>query len=470
MSTDTIDIAGTMYCYRQPQKKFIEELAGRVKDLRKGGSLTPEILGKISKHFKIKNIYNSNAIEGNKLDFGETEMVVQQGMTISGKSLKDQAEAKNLSEAIDYLQQLASDAATMISTFDIKQIHQLVLKDSDPGNAGKYRTGEVRISGSKFTPPGPEAVPADMDEFNQWLTSLDYSNKNIGHIDGLLNAAAAHTWLVYIHPFVDGNGRVARLLMNLLLMKYGYPIGIIAREERMRYYDALEESHSSDLSPFISLVSESVQESLEEYEQAVRESRDMNKWSRELKKRAEQKEHRETENEFQVWKSAVDLLKSSFKQAADMVRNATPLKVYYKDFGTPGLDKYCKLKTGRPVKQTWLFRIDFKEESQPAGSDESKAVRLLFFAGNASPRMKAKGIDVSIQVSREDPPNSYSYLNVDDFVDDNRSFSLPAEIGYLASNEEYLVKRMRMSEIKAAKLKDIVKSFFDEVLAKDFGI
>ena len=104
---------------------------------------------------------------------------------------------------------------------------------------------EVSISGSDFSPPGPESVPAQMEEFGHWLSRVSVpSDKAFAGPSGLVSAGVAHTWFVTIHPFIDGNGRVGRLLMNLMLMRHGYPIAIITKEDRLRYYDALESSQA----------------------------------------------------------------------------------------------------------------------------------------------------------------------------------------------------------------------------------
>lgn len=265
------DIDGTPYCFEESRLPFLQELSNRVVELRKAGRLTPKILSNIRRYFKIKNIYHSNAIEGNVLSIGETRQVVEHGLTITGKSLKNQTEAKNLKEALDFLEDLAAQPRKPITATNVRQIHRFVLKDIDDDNAGKYRSTDVEISGSDYKPPPPESVPPQMHDFGNWLSSTSTVDDNQGTLEAILYAAVAHTWLMYIHPFIDGNGRVARLLMNLILMRHGYPIAIIGKEDRLRYYDALEISQYADLSPFIALVEECINESLEEYERSVKE-------------------------------------------------------------------------------------------------------------------------------------------------------------------------------------------------------
>ena len=175
--------------------------------MRKVGKLDGKVLRHLRSYFRIKSIYHSNAIEGNQLNVGKPEWVVEQGLTITGKSLKDQAEAKNLSSALDYLEELAADPTRAITETDIRTVHSFVLNGIEVDQAGRYRTVPVEISGSKFAPPGPEFVPGEMEGFAAWLGSASVPDKVISQSEAVLAAAVAHTWFVMIYPFVDGNGR-----------------------------------------------------------------------------------------------------------------------------------------------------------------------------------------------------------------------------------------------------------------------
>ena len=210
-----IDIHGTAYVYDDSRIPDFRNLSERVRAMRAQGRLSPDVLYRIRRHFRIKNIYHSNAIEGNVLAVGETRQVVEYGLTITGKPLKDQAEARNLSHALDFLEELAGNTETTIMESDVRQIHALVLHGLSD-EAGSYRSVPVAISGSDYAPPGPESVPGDMTEFSRWLSIISTpKDETFASVPGLVTAAAAHTWFVTIHPFIDGNGRVARLLMNL---------------------------------------------------------------------------------------------------------------------------------------------------------------------------------------------------------------------------------------------------------------
>jgi Fic family protein len=454
-----IDLESTPFCYENSQQAILDEISQRVQQLRTTGRLTPEVLKTIRRYFRIKNIYHSNAIEGNVLDVGETRQVVEHGLTLTGKPLKDQAEAKNLSQAIDYLEQLASKATEPIRETDVRQLHYLVLKGINDDNAGKYRTETVEIAGSDFLPPGPETIPASMEEFGAWLgTASIRTSDEYGALTALLNAAVAHTWLVHIHPFIDGNGRVARLLMNLILMRHGFPIAIITKEDRLRYYDALEISQSSNLTPFLALLSESLHESLEEYERAAEQQLEREEWAQTVAAKFGYLQQARVENEYEVWRSAMDLLKSYFRQTSELINEATPFaQIYFKDFGALEVQKYTSLRLGESAKKTWFFRIDFRSGE--------KAARYLFFFGYPSPLMP-DDTEVTLHAAREEPENSFNYERLELIQAPNVPSVL--EIGYKPKDEVF-VSRERGKTIMKGKVEEIGKKFFDEVVKMHFS-
>ena len=281
-TTNEIEVDGDApFLYDGGLRGEIEELQERVNEMRSVGKLSPDTLRHIRQYFRLKDIYNSNAIEGNALDIGETRQVVEMGLTIAGKPLRDQAEAKNLSAALDFLEELAKSTDNPITLHDVRQIHLLILKGIDDDNAGGFRRQDVVISGSDFKPPSHMDVENEMDALMQWLGPVSAS----GQFDAIVIAAAAHAWFAQVHPFIDGNGRTARILMNLVLMRAGYPIAIITREDRSRYIDALEQSQIGDLTPFVKLISECVSETLEQYEDAAAEQRQQNEWTQSLASR-----------------------------------------------------------------------------------------------------------------------------------------------------------------------------------------
>ena len=201
--------------------------------------------------------YHSNAIEGNTLTLKETKVVLE-GITIGGKSMREHFEAINHREAIDYVETLVSGKEAL-SEWHIKNMHQLVLKNIDDRNAGRYRQQNVVIAGAGHT-------PTDFLHLSQAMGELMARYQNANDLHPLTRASRLHVDFVGIHPFVDGNGRTARLLMNCELLRCGYLPVIMRVEQRLTYYDTLDTAHTThNYAPFVQLVAEQEREALHHY-------------------------------------------------------------------------------------------------------------------------------------------------------------------------------------------------------------
>jgi len=209
----------------------VDSYCKEVESFRSEGPLDKISLAKLEEHFRAVHVYNSAGIEGNRLTLQETMLVLRDGIDISGKPLQDSIEARNLGHAFDYLKELATQE-TAIRETDVRQIHQLVVGNTSELSPGEYRKVGVIISGSEHRPPEPLDVPRLMAGLVEWV------NRNSGK-NPIIVATVAHHELAAIHPFKDGNGRVSRLLMNLLLMRAGFPISNLSRNNRPAYYEAL---------------------------------------------------------------------------------------------------------------------------------------------------------------------------------------------------------------------------------------
>jgi len=217
--------------------------------------LPPELIQNLQEWFAIDLTYNSNAIEGNSLTASETAVVVEKGLTIGGKTVKEHLEAINHIHALDYIKELAQKKE-VITVEVIKNIHLLILKSVDDSNAGRWRKVAVKISGSDVQLPEHFKIQGLMEQFDFWL-------KNATTMHPVEKAIKAHFDLVAIRPFVDGNGRVARLLMNFILLQAGYPSAVIKQEKRATYIASLEHAHAtSDLSKFKKFVCKAIDDSL----------------------------------------------------------------------------------------------------------------------------------------------------------------------------------------------------------------
>jgi len=448
-----LQVLGTSYVYDKGISPLVGKIDERVRLLRSQGKLTPEVLKQIQKYFRIKNIHHSNAIEGNRLDYGETRMVVEQGLTITGKPLKDTLEAKNLAHAMDFFEELASKKEKPITAHDVRQIHASILKGIDDENGGKYRLSEVEISGSQYKPPAYIRIPDEMERFGSWLETITSESYNI-QTSPIFLACAAHTWFVYIHPFVDGNGRTARIIMNLVLMRHGYPISIVTRDDRARYYDALETSHSSDLTPFISLIVDTLEESLDEYERAVRDQLDKTEWARALTSQIKSQQENKVRVQYEVWRSAMELLRNSFKQTVDTWNEISSevVTVYFTGYDVIDFEKYLSAQQGVTIKRSWFFRLDFV-----SGQNRS---RYMFFFGLPTNQMRAHhSSDVSIIISREENP--FHYERLDEIY--NKSTPRLKEITYSAGNENF-VSRYQNNNFSSSKVDVFGREFIEDAI------
>jgi Fic family protein len=230
--------------------------------LDKGRPLPQSALHKIKEALTIEWTYNSNSIEGNTLSLRETQMVIQEGITIKGKSLREHFEVKNHEVAIDYLYSIIHENYQLRSR-DILNLHGYVLRSIEEEFAGRLRNGGVRISGANFIPPNAQKVPYLIDEL------IDFVVQNPLGLNTIELATVFHHKFVWIHPFFDGNGRTVRLAMNLILMQAGYPPAIILKNDRKKYYEALNQANNGNYQKLMLLMCQAVERSLNIYLNAL---------------------------------------------------------------------------------------------------------------------------------------------------------------------------------------------------------
>lgn len=245
----------------------LQKLAAKKRRLDAHRPLPRELVKNLDEWFRVELTYTSNAIEGNTLTRAETALVVEKGITVAGKSLKEHLETTNHVEALEYIKALVGKIRRDITKNDISDINKIILNKTEEDNGGRYRTMPARLTGSETILPNPSKIPELMEEFMFWLKSDNQNNPAI-------IAADAHFRLVSIHPFPDGNGRTSRLLMNLILMQEGYPPAIIRKEDRAVYINSLEKGQKTgNLEDFYRLVCESVDRSLDIYLEALEPER-----------------------------------------------------------------------------------------------------------------------------------------------------------------------------------------------------
>ncbi len=213
-----------------------ERIAGKKVELDALRPVSGKSLAELNRWYDVELTYTSNAIEGNTLTRNETAIILEKGITVSGKPLRDHLEATGHRDALAYVRELAT-STDAVREVDVRNIHRLVLQKIEPEEAGRYSQHQRVIAGSSLLLPSPAEIPARMGDFARWLAQAPSTPEA---------AFDAHEALVTIHPFSDGNGRTSRLLMNLLLLKRGYPPIVIRPEDRASYLDALDATRSGD--------------------------------------------------------------------------------------------------------------------------------------------------------------------------------------------------------------------------------
>lgn len=241
----------------------LKRLTEKKQRLDKYRPLPPELVKNLDDWFRVELTYTSNAIEGNALTRQETALVVEKGITVEGKSIREHLEAINHAQALEFIKSLVQKKREALTEADILDIHRVILTKIDDANAGRYRTVPVRIAGSTVVMPNPVKVSDLMKGFVKWLIAPNNEH-------AIIISADAHYKLVSIHPFVDGNGRTTRILMNLLLMQEGYPPALIRKEDRKRYITSIEQGQlGGSLQDYYELILEAVGRSLDIYLEAL---------------------------------------------------------------------------------------------------------------------------------------------------------------------------------------------------------
>ncbi|TSD02455.1 MAG: filamentation induced by cAMP protein Fic [Parcubacteria group bacterium Athens0714_24] len=242
------------------EKNLKERIEAKLNQMQKLRPLSVASVRKLREQFALEMTYNSNAIEGNKLTLKETFLVINEGLTIKGKSLKDHLEAKDHYDALNYLyEQIEYGGRHTVSEVFIRNIHRLIVKETESEEVGKYRTSNVVIAGSDHNPPEASGVPFLMRDLLKWV------QKNKNKIHPIELSAVLHHKLVFIHPFFDGNGRTARLVMNLVLMQKGYPLVVVLKNDRKKYYQTLALADKGDYRPFVRFIAQAVERSMNIY-------------------------------------------------------------------------------------------------------------------------------------------------------------------------------------------------------------
>jgi Fic family protein len=442
-------LSGSPYLLNEITAQKILSDANKLNDdvnvLRKKGSLTEEVLKHLREEWRIKQVHESTGIEGNELTISETQMAIQRGITISGKPPEHSDEVRQLNGALEFLEQLSNEKKPFIKR-EICEIQSLIL---GRGNhyAGVYRAIEVEITNSPHKPPHPIKVPEYMNDYIKWI------EKSYHDLPVPLLAAVCHAWLVYIHPFADGNGRTARAVMNLLLMRFGFPIVIIRKSDRQRYYEALHASDDSDITPLFELITERCRDSLEQIDRIRTAYTGV---SIELERLKEQREL-----QYKAWLDGIFLFRSTFTDILKQIELKDQyFHIFIKPYDPIDFEDYDRIINHESISNSWFFK--FSIEYRP------KSCIALFWVGYASYEItKILNIKDPIPCLKLSVPNNESYPAwmppTDNFCSSKR------EIAYYQGKYYCLVKTKGNTMVKTYENVFVLASEFVQEIVKSFA-
>lgn len=375
---------------------------------RRDSGLDPDLQEKLKKQLLISQVYNSNAIEGNKLSLRETELILD-GIVINDRPLKDEIEARSLANATEYLYSLI-DGREPLTKRTLLELHGLILADIPNIEGGIFRGEEVQIKNSDHKPPSFLSVESHIDQMFQWM------NRNSHKYQPVVMASILHHWLTWIHPFSDGNGRTARLFLDFFLIQKGYPEVIVKISDRDQYYDALIAADHGDITKLVELFSEKIRQTVNIYEEFINESDRQKAWKEKYKEISEANYQKAKETysfEYEVWKSQISVFRTLLKECVSEIEEYLPqLELSVKDYDVLTFSQYLDILEDRKVTNTWYINLNIYEPEKKNGISFifyferfklSKPVEIL---GNKNIR-DAKGR----RLRKESPPQIKLYVS-----------------------------------------------------------
>ena len=237
--------------------KLHKRIVEKKQKLESVGKLSRQVVKRIEERMQVEFVYNTNKIEGSALTRGETELVLR-GITVNNRSIADVLVAKHHPDALNYIKELSLNPYREINERDIKDIHMMIMTGVVK-DAGKYRQIDVAVQGASFTPPPPYEISKHMKELVQFI------NKNPYELRPIELAAHVHYYLSWIHPFSDGNGRIARLLMNFIIISNGYRFTVIKKVDGKKYLESLKLADNGNFEHFLTFIARCVEQTLDLY-------------------------------------------------------------------------------------------------------------------------------------------------------------------------------------------------------------
>jgi Fic family protein len=362
-------------------REIVEDLERAVNEIEQHRPLPEHIGRKLSEDLLYDRIYSSAVTEGNRLSRRETIAVLTAGLIEAG-SRKDVAEIRNLGQAILRLDKFLHDKVPVSEGF-IREVQRIVLDGIEQREAGAYRREQVAIAGSKTVPPPPGDVPDLINTVAQLI------NQSFETSHPVVLAGWAHWAITRIHPFRDGNGRVARLVQDYILLRRNYiPAPLFPEDRQEQYYDALEAADLGQSAPFVELLAKNMLRVADRYLSAIREDTVKIDWLEKITKTAAENIRQTEHRRFIRWERRLTALKAEFEEISkELVAKVPGLHVNWLDYGGINYEKYRSLRDHVPTERSWAFGLLFRRENT--------RLRFVFWIGFHRERPSDRAQDIT---------------------------------------------------------------------------
>ncbi|QDJ35720.1 Fic family protein [Bordetella hinzii] len=379
---------------------YLDEVDESIREIDLQRPLPSAIIQKLEEEILYDRVYSSAVIEGNRLSRRETIAVLSSGILEAG-SRKEQQEVINLADCCFYLQECL-DRGEPLSIQLIKELHQKLLNKIDCENAGRFRSKDVAISGASVLPPSHLDVPNLVEK----AISTCNSNKDSHPVQ---NAAYVHWAFTRIHPFVDGNGRLSRLLQDFILLKARYVPATVQPEDRERnYYDALEQADQGDGLSFLEITAKNTLRTADRYLSIIRTEKAKTDWIKNIARAASEKVKQTDHRKFISLQKNSEAIKLEFSNICKLLsEELSNIRIGFKDYGGLDFEKWQNLRTKGKAPRTWLFGLHIN------GRDIDQ--RYIFWHGRHIHRADdTKNFDdgvINLLVSVQDSAGGYKSLD-----------------------------------------------------------
>jgi Fic family protein len=433
----------------------LAELARQVNEIR---PMSAEVLRQVRDELFGEQVFSSNAIEGNTLTIRETRLVLQTKAFLDVRRKREAQEALNLGDAIRKIEEIYGNDAEWHDLASFLAVHEILMRGVNDGIAGLVRNRDVMIIGARRQPPGSREASALLDSIFADLGGAE-------NVNPLMLAAWAHWAIARVHPFEDGNGRMARLWQDLILLRARLTVAIIRPQDRDKYLDALMKADEGDLNPLAQLLCQRVMSTLQVYLNAQEANDNLSGWATELVGEASALESEKRRIAYERWRHAVEQLRDAFERCASLISRSADLSREVQVQGYELIDQstWETLLAGGGAKKTWFFKTWFRRKRT--------IVWYYFFFGKhywspADEVIGEEGPWVNILVSQQRPDEERAIV-LDDL--EHTAISL-REI--LVVDKRVIRRRWDRSTSHMVydldkKPIEIAKEFFEEVLLKE---